>query len=143
MHTLMMSAMGGCTGLTGLGGGTRVATLCISRSGQCKSLLVITCSRAVHVCISHDLQQTMEPDSVCAVMLVLLHVASECIAMLLHPSHATTSTSLLKLCSPADPSKHDSICLTCLVVVGRFVVQKLHSVSVRQDMSLLEFFQSF
>ena len=66
----MMSAMGGCTGLTGLGGGTRAATLCISRLGQCKSLLVITCSRAVHVRISHDLQQSMEPDNVDAVMLV-------------------------------------------------------------------------
>ena len=70
MHTLMMSAMGGCTGLTGLGGGTRVATLCISRLGQCKSLLVMTCSRAVHVRISHDLQQNMEAESVYAVMLV-------------------------------------------------------------------------
>ena len=66
----MMSAMGGCTGLTGLGGGTRVATLCISRLGQCKSLLVMTCSRAARVRIRHDLQQFIEPGSVYAVMLV-------------------------------------------------------------------------
>ena len=40
-RTLMMSAMGGCIGLTGRGAASRVATLCTSRLGQCSSLLVI------------------------------------------------------------------------------------------------------
>ena len=35
--------MGGWVGLTGRGGGSRVATFFTSRAGQCKSLIVMPC----------------------------------------------------------------------------------------------------
>ena len=52
----MMSAMGGWTGLKGRGDGTRVATLCTSRLGQCRSLLVILCNHRALVMVVTNLR---------------------------------------------------------------------------------------